>query len=137
MADTKMPGEKARDDRILGDGLSLKSAVDSRRADGGLPSKALRHIVSDEQLEALKAHRGGIEQPLLWASLGVCAGSATGSISALGRFLAGGVLTMEGFVQNICFFSSLIAAVVLVVVTLPRRNDFARVVDQLRSRGES
>ncbi len=130
--------------------LTLKAvAAEARRPEPGLPAaarapdmpayppapaKSARHMVSDDQLQAIKAHRSGIEHPLLWASIGVCLGSATGSLSALSAFLRGGGLTVEGFVQNMCFFSSLLAALILMVIHLPRRRDFHRLVDGLRGR---
>lgn len=99
-----------------------------------LPPRPSRHAVSDEQLDALKSHRAGIEQPLLWVTIGICIGSATGSIAALDTFLKTGALSVEGFVQNMFFFSSLLAAIILLVVHTPRRKDFHRLVEGLRSR---
>lgn len=119
--------------------LTLKAmAAEARRPEPATPvqlaTKTTRHTVSDDQLEAIKAHKAGIEQPLMWAAIGICLGSATGSLSALNVFLKGGVLTIDGFVQNICFFSSLMAALILAVIHLPRRKDFHRLVDAIRHR---
>ena len=115
--------------------LTLKAvAAEARRPEAVVPARAARHSVSDDQLESLKSHKTGVEQPLLWAAVGACVGSATGSLTALNAFLKSGALTVEGFVQNMCFFSSLLAAVILLVIHLPRRRDFHRLVDGIRAR---
>ncbi len=120
---------------VANETLTLKAmAAEARRPETVVPMRPLRHAVSDDQLEALKMHKTGIEQPLLWAAIGVCLGSATGSLSALNAFLKGGVLTVEGFVQNMCFFSSLLAALILLVIHLPRRREFHRLVDGIKGR---
>ena len=124
---------------VANETLTLKAvAAEARRPEPQpvtqLPVKAARHAISDDQLEALKAHKSGVEQPLLWITIGICLGSATGSLAALNTFLKGGGLTIEGFVQNMFFFSSLLAALILAVIHLPRRKDFHRLVDALRHR---